>query len=91
MGLRPTNRDENPVGQASTPAAGLQTRPWWDRLKPVMGELRSPKSGPTRPAQAASLPHGGGQNVEKRWVFDRAAGVHAGLRPTLLAGMADLP
>ena len=24
------------------------------------------------PAQAASLPHGGGQNVEKRWVFDRA-------------------
>jgi UDP-N-acetylmuramoyl-tripeptide--D-alanyl-D-alanine ligase len=37
-----------------------------------MGELRSPKSGPTRPAQAASLPHGGGQNVEKRWVFDRA-------------------
>jgi len=26
MGLRPTNSDENHVGRASTPAAGLQTR-----------------------------------------------------------------
>ena len=32
MGLRPTNSDENHVGRASTPAAGLQTRLFPNRL-----------------------------------------------------------
>ena len=34
--------------------------------RPVQGERCSPKSGPTRPAQAECLPHNGGQNVESR-------------------------
>jgi NodT family efflux transporter outer membrane factor (OMF) lipoprotein len=33
MGLRPTNSDENHVGRASTPAAGLQTRLFPNRLR----------------------------------------------------------
>src|SRR5580658_4378357 len=33
MGLRPTNSDENQVGRARTPAAGLQTRLFPNRLR----------------------------------------------------------
>jgi len=33
MGLRPTNSDEKHVGRASTPAAGLQTRLFPNRLR----------------------------------------------------------
>jgi len=40
MGLRPANSDENHVGRASTPAAGLQTRLFPNRLRSVFDGAR---------------------------------------------------
>src|SRR5580658_5353942 len=40
MGLRPTHSDENHVGRASTPAAGLQTRLFPNRLRWVFDRAR---------------------------------------------------
>jgi len=40
MGLRPTNSDENHVGRASTPAAGLETRLFPNRLRWVFDCVR---------------------------------------------------
>jgi hypothetical protein len=55
MGLQPTNRDENHVGRASTPAAGLQTRLFPNRLRWVFDcapDLQARLAGRGRPAQA---------------------------------------
>ena len=49
------------AGVANLRAIGQRTG-----LPRLYGDLRSPKSGPTRPAQATSLPHSGGNNVESQ-------------------------
>jgi hypothetical protein len=69
IGLRPTSRNENRVGQASTPAAGLQTR--------GRASLAAERA---YEARAGCEPAPRRRTVEKRWVFDRAdAGSSAGV------------
>ena len=75
MGLRPTNSDENHVGRASTPAAGLQTRLFPNRLRWVFDCARVLQEPPFA------------QRNRRAWT--PAAGL--GARPTINADVAIVP